>query len=48
MSNFDYCSFYNCYGRLESIYLLLYVDDMLLACYDSAEIDLIKSKLKIN
>lgn len=45
-SNFDYCFFYNCYGRLESIYLLFYVDDMLLACHDRAEIDLIKSKLK--
>ncbi|CAA3002916.1 Hypothetical predicted protein, partial [Olea europaea subsp. europaea] len=45
-SSYDSCLFYKGSGGPESIYLLLYVDDMLLACHDRTEIDFVKSKLK--
>lgn len=45
-SKYDSCFFFKGSGGPESVYLLLYVDDMLLACHDRSEIDSIKSKLK--
>lgn len=45
-SNYDSCLFYKGSGGPKSIYLLLYVDDMLLACHDKIEIEFVKSKLK--
>lgn len=45
-SNYDSRFFFKGSGGPESIHLLLYVDDMLLACYDRSEIDFFKSKLK--
>lgn len=45
-SNFDTCLYYKRNGVENSLYLLLYVDDMLLASHDIKEIDLIKNKLK--
>lgn len=46
-NSFDYCLYYRGNsGKKYLLYLLLYVDDMLLANHDIKEIELIKNKLK--
>ncbi|CAA2996852.1 reverse transcriptase [Olea europaea subsp. europaea] len=45
-SNFDTCLYCKGNGGKNSLYLLLYVDDMILAIHDIKEIELIKDKLK--
>nr|GEW28821.1 retrovirus-related Pol polyprotein from transposon TNT 1-94 [Tanacetum cinerariifolium] len=45
-SNYDSCVYYRSYAPGEYIYLLLYVDDMLIACKSKAEIGSTKSLLK--
>lgn len=45
-SNYDSCFFFKGLGGPESIYLLLYIDDILFACHNRSEIDFIKLKLK--
>ncbi|GJS97386.1 retrovirus-related pol polyprotein from transposon TNT 1-94 [Tanacetum coccineum] len=45
-SNYDSCVYYRSYAPSEYIYLLLYVDDMLIACKSKAEIGSTKSLLK--
>jgi hypothetical protein len=45
-SNFDTCLYCKGNGGENSLYLLLYVDDMILASHDIKEIELIKTKLK--
>jgi hypothetical protein len=44
--SYDNCVYYRSYAPGEYIYLLLYVDDMLIACKSKAEIGSIKSLLK--
>ena len=44
-SSYDSCVYYRSYAPGEYIYLLLYVDDMLIACKSKAEIGSIKSLL---
>ncbi|GKG28734.1 retrovirus-related pol polyprotein from transposon TNT 1-94, partial [Tanacetum coccineum] len=45
-SSYDSCVYYRSYAPGEYIYLLLYVDDMLIACKSKAEIRSTKSLLK--
>ncbi|GKE00686.1 retrotransposon protein, putative, ty1-copia subclass, partial [Tanacetum coccineum] len=45
-SSYDSCVYYRSYAPGEYIYLLLYVDDMLIACKSKAEIGSTKSLLK--
>ncbi|GKA01514.1 retrovirus-related pol polyprotein from transposon TNT 1-94 [Tanacetum coccineum] len=45
-SSYDNCVYYRCYAPGEYIYLLLYVDDMLISCKSKAEIGSNKSLLK--
>ncbi|GKB55680.1 retrotransposon protein, putative, ty1-copia subclass [Tanacetum coccineum] len=45
-SSYDSCVYYRSYAPGEYIYLLLYVDDMLIACKSKAEIGSAKSLLK--
>ncbi|GJX64779.1 retrovirus-related pol polyprotein from transposon TNT 1-94 [Tanacetum coccineum] len=45
-SSYDNCVYYRSYAPSEYIYLLLYVDDMLIACKSKAEIGSTKSLLK--
>nr|GEU34318.1 copia LTR rider [Tanacetum cinerariifolium] len=45
-SSYDICVYYGSYAPGEYIYLLLYVDDMLIACKSKAEIGSTKSLLK--
>ncbi|GJW81958.1 retrotransposon protein, putative, ty1-copia subclass [Tanacetum coccineum] len=45
-SRYDSCVYYKSYAPGEYIYLLLYVDDMLIACKSKAEIGSAKSLLK--
>jgi hypothetical protein len=45
-SNYDTCLYCRGNGGKNSLYLVLYVDNMLLASYDKSEIDFIKQKLK--
>nr|GEW78285.1 retrotransposon protein, putative, Ty1-copia subclass [Tanacetum cinerariifolium] len=45
-SSYDICVYYRSYAPGEYIYLLLYVDDMLIACKSKAEIGSTKSLLK--
>nr|GEW06645.1 retrotransposon protein, putative, Ty1-copia subclass [Tanacetum cinerariifolium] len=45
-SNYDSCVYYNIYAPGEYVYLLLYVDDMLIACKNNVEIGSTKSLLK--
>nr|GEZ73733.1 retrotransposon protein, putative, Ty1-copia subclass [Tanacetum cinerariifolium] len=45
-SSYDICVYYRSYAPGEYIYLLLYVDDMLIACKSKAEIRSTKSLLK--
>ncbi|GJW74440.1 retrotransposon protein, putative, ty1-copia subclass [Tanacetum coccineum] len=45
-SNYDSCVYYKSYAPCEYIHLLLYVDDMLIACKSKAEIGSTKSLLK--
>ncbi|GJW77490.1 retrotransposon protein, putative, ty1-copia subclass [Tanacetum coccineum] len=45
-SSYDICVYYKSYAPGEYIYLLLYVDDMLIACKSKAEIGSTKSLLK--
>nr|GEX13874.1 putative retrotransposon [Tanacetum cinerariifolium] len=45
-SNYDICVYYRSYTPGEYIYLLLYVDDMLIACKSKAKIGSTKSLLK--
>nr|GEX88795.1 hypothetical protein [Tanacetum cinerariifolium] len=45
-SNYDNCVYYRSYAPGEYIYLLLYIDDMLIACKSKAEIGSTKSLLK--
>ncbi|GJR37376.1 retrovirus-related pol polyprotein from transposon TNT 1-94 [Tanacetum coccineum] len=45
-SSYDSCVYYRSYASREYIYLLLYVDDMLIACKSKAEIRSTKSLLK--
>ncbi|GJZ27269.1 retrotransposon protein, putative, ty1-copia subclass, partial [Tanacetum coccineum] len=45
-SSYDNCVYYRSYAPGEYIYLLLYVDDMLIACKSKAEIGSTKSLLK--
>nr|GEU79183.1 retrovirus-related Pol polyprotein from transposon TNT 1-94 [Tanacetum cinerariifolium] len=45
-SSYDICIIYRSYAPGEYIYLLLYVDDMLIACKSKAEIGSTKSLLK--
>ncbi|GKE34007.1 retrovirus-related pol polyprotein from transposon TNT 1-94, partial [Tanacetum coccineum] len=45
-SSYDNCVYYMCYAPGEYIYLLLYVDDMLISCKSKAEIGSNKSLLK--
>ncbi|GJV65527.1 retrovirus-related pol polyprotein from transposon TNT 1-94 [Tanacetum coccineum] len=45
-SSYDSCVYYKSYAPGEFIYLLLYVDDMLIACKSKAEIGSTKSLLK--
>ncbi|GJX23323.1 retrotransposon protein, putative, ty1-copia subclass [Tanacetum coccineum] len=45
-SSYDSCIYYRSYAPGEYIYLLLYVDDMLIACKSKAEIGSTKSLLK--
>nr|GEU50260.1 retrotransposon protein, putative, Ty1-copia subclass [Tanacetum cinerariifolium] len=45
-SSYDICVYYGSYAPSEYIYLLLYVDDMLIACKSKAEIGSTKSLLK--
>ncbi|GJX43364.1 retrovirus-related pol polyprotein from transposon TNT 1-94 [Tanacetum coccineum] len=45
-SSYDSCVYYKSYAPGEYIYLLLYVDDMLIACKSKAEIGSTKSLLK--
>ncbi|GJT44281.1 retrotransposon protein, putative, ty1-copia subclass [Tanacetum coccineum] len=45
-SSYDSCLYYRSYAPCECIYLLLYVDDMLIACKSKAEIGSTKSLLK--
>ncbi|GJR85813.1 retrotransposon protein, putative, ty1-copia subclass [Tanacetum coccineum] len=45
-SSYDSCVYYRSYAPGEYIYLLLYVDDMLIACKSKAEIESTKSLLK--
>nr|GFA46938.1 hypothetical protein [Tanacetum cinerariifolium] len=45
-SSYDICVYYRSYAPGEYIYLLLYVDDMLIACKSKAEIGTTKSLLK--
>lgn len=47
-SNFDSYFLFKGTEGPDSIYLLLCVDDILLACHDRFELDLIKSKFKTN
>lgn len=44
-SNHDHCVYFRHVQNRPSMYLLLYVDDMLLACEDKAEIQHLKVKL---
>ncbi|GJV90022.1 retrotransposon protein, putative, ty1-copia subclass [Tanacetum coccineum] len=44
--NYDSCVYYRSYAPGEYIYLLLYIDDMLIACKSKAEIGSTKSLLK--
>ncbi|KAH9679108.1 reverse transcriptase Ty1/copia-type domain-containing protein [Citrus sinensis] len=43
--NYDCCVYYKEISERRKIYLLLYVDDMLIACHDMAEIDQLKRLL---
>lgn len=45
-SNYNVCLYYKGKGGKSSLYLVLYVDDMLLASCNKSEIDNIKQKLK--
>lgn len=45
-SNYDVCLYYKGNGGKSSLYLVLYVDDMLPASCNKSEIDNIKQKLK--
>ncbi|GJZ57227.1 retrovirus-related pol polyprotein from transposon TNT 1-94 [Tanacetum coccineum] len=45
-SSYDSCVYYKSYAQGEYIYLLLHVDDMLIACKSNAEIGSTKSLLK--
>ncbi|GJZ18871.1 retrotransposon protein, putative, ty1-copia subclass, partial [Tanacetum coccineum] len=45
-SNYDSCVYYRSYAPGDYIYLLLYVDDILIACKSNAEIGSTKSLLK--
>ncbi|GKD01282.1 retrotransposon protein, putative, ty1-copia subclass, partial [Tanacetum coccineum] len=45
-NSYVYCVYYRSYALGEYIYLLLYVDDMLIACKSKAEIGFTKSLLK--
>ncbi|GKB52526.1 retrovirus-related pol polyprotein from transposon TNT 1-94, partial [Tanacetum coccineum] len=45
-SSYDSCVYYRSYAPCEYIYLLLYVDDMLIACKSKVEIGTTKSLLK--
>lgn len=45
-SSFDCCVYFKQLSNNTYIYLLLYVDDMLLACKDMLQIDLLKEQLK--
>ena len=44
-SNYDWCVYTKSLNNGKLIYLLLYVDDMLLACYDRTEVEKLKSQL---
>ena len=45
-SEYDSCVYYKILSEREYIYLLLYVDDMLVACKNSREIDKLKAQFK--
>lgn len=45
-SKYDSCVYFKKESSKKSVYLLLFVDDMLLASLDKAEIEKLKQKLK--
>ncbi|CAL9233575.1 unnamed protein product [Arabidopsis halleri] len=44
-SEYDHCVYFRCYGEGKYVYLLLYVDDMLVAAKDQKEVEKVKKTL---
>lgn len=44
-SEYDHCVYFRCYGEEKYVYLLLYVDDMLVAAKDLKEVEKVKKTL---